>query len=85
MIIENSTRCMIIGPCCRAASVLDSIEADQRAIIRDRLIERAFGGTGAIAIAAAEVFARAQGCTVRFDRIKRQGAFTRSYPAGGRA
>jgi hypothetical protein len=53
-------------------------------IIRDRYIERAFGGTRAIAIAEAEVFARAHGCTFRY-RIKRQGEFTRAYPAGGRA
>ncbi|WP_426608745.1 hypothetical protein [Bradyrhizobium sp. McL0616] len=69
----------------RLASVLDDIGTDQQLIIRDRYIELAFGGPRAIAIAEAEVFARAHGCTFRYNRVKRQGEFTRSYPAGGRA
>ena len=69
----------------RLARVLDGLAMDERLIVRDRYIERAFGGTRAIAIAEAEVFARAHGCTFRYDRIKRQGEFTRAYPAGGRA
>ena len=67
----------------KLATVLDDVGSNQKLIIRDRYIERAFGGTRAIAIAEAEVFARAHGCT--FRRIKRQGELTRAYPAGGRA
>src|SRR3954454_3936732 len=33
----------------------------------------------------ASCFARAHGCTFRYDRIEQRGVFTRSYPAGGRA
>jgi hypothetical protein len=69
----------------RLASVLEDIGADQQVIIRDRYIEQAFGGHGALALAEAEVFARAHGCTFRYDRIEQRGLFTRSYPAGGRA
>ena len=69
----------------RLASVLDSIGADEHLIIRDRYIERAFGGTGAIALAKAELFAVAHGCVFNYNRVKRQGVFTRSYAAGGRA
>ncbi|MET3997407.1 glutathione synthase/RimK-type ligase-like ATP-grasp enzyme [Bradyrhizobium sp. S3.9.2] len=69
----------------KLATVLDDVGSNQKLIIRDRYIERAFGGTRAIAIAEAEVFARAHGCTFRYNRIKRQGEFTRAYPAGGRA
>lgn len=54
-------------------------------IIRDRYIEYAFGGNDALALAEAEVFARAHGCTFRYNRIEQQGVFTGSYPAGGRA
>jgi hypothetical protein len=68
----------------KLATVLDDVGSNQKLIIRDRYIERAFGGTPAIAIAEAEVFARAHGCTFHY-RIKRQGEFTRAYPAGGRA
>jgi hypothetical protein len=64
---------------------LDDVGSNQKLIIRDRYIERVFGGTRAIAIAEAEVFARAHGCTFHYNRIKRQGEFTRAYPAGGRA
>lgn len=52
-------------------------------IIRDRYIEYAFGGNDGFALAGAEVFARAHGCTFRYDRIEQRGVFTRSYPAGG--
>ncbi|CUT98355.1 hypothetical protein CDS [Bradyrhizobium sp. G22] len=69
----------------RLAGVLDEIGADQQVIIHSRYVEHAFGGRGAIAIAGAQVFARAHGCTFSYDRIKRQGVFSRSYPAGGRA
>lgn len=69
----------------RLARVLDDIGADQQVLIRERYIEHAFGGNGALALAEAEVFARAHGCTFRYDRIEQRGAFTRSYPAGGRA
>jgi hypothetical protein len=69
----------------RLATVLDDIGADQKLIIRDRYIERAFGETRAIAIAEAEVFALVHGCTFRYNRIKRRGEFTRTYPSGGRA
>ena len=69
----------------RLASVLDVLAMDERLIVRGRYIERAFGGTRALAIAEAEVFARAHGCAFRYNRIKRQGVFTRSYPVGGRA
>lgn len=69
----------------RLASFLDVLAMEERLIVRDRYIERAFGGTRAIAIAEAEVFAQAHGCKFRYNRIKRQGEFTRSYPAGGRA
>jgi hypothetical protein len=69
----------------RLASVLDDIGADQQVIIREHYIEHAFGGKGALALAEAEVFARAHGCTFRYDRIEQRGVFTRSYPAGGRA
>jgi hypothetical protein len=69
----------------RLASVLDVLAMDERLIVRGRYIERAFGATRALAIAEAGVFARAHGCTFRYDRIKRQGEFTRVYPAGGRA
>lgn len=65
------------------ASVLDDIGADQQVIIRERYIEHAFGGNGALALADAQVFARAHGCTFRYDRIEQQGVFTRSYPVGG--
>ena len=64
------------------AKALDAIGADQKLIIRE--LERAFGNTRALAIAEAGVFARAHGCTFRYDRINRQGEFTRAYPAGGR-
>ncbi|MET4483218.1 hypothetical protein ABIB66_007785 [Bradyrhizobium sp. F1.13.3] len=69
----------------RLASVLDDVGADRQVIIRDRYIEYAFGGNDALALAEAEVFARAHGCTFRYNRIEQQGVFTRSYPAGGRA
>jgi len=69
----------------RLARILDSIGLYERLLIRDPCIETAFGGTGAFAIAEAEVFAGAQGCTFRYSRVKRQGVFTRSYPVGGRA
>jgi hypothetical protein len=69
----------------RLATVLDEIAADEKLTIRDRYIERAFGETRAIAIAEAEVFARAHGCTFRYNRVKQLGEFTRSYPTGGRA
>ncbi|MET4627646.1 hypothetical protein ABIB83_004669 [Bradyrhizobium sp. I1.8.5] len=69
----------------RLASILDDIGADQQVIIRDRVIEHAFGGNGALALAEAAVFARAHGCTFRYNRIKQQGVFIRAYPAGGRA
>ncbi|WP_247447706.1 hypothetical protein [Bradyrhizobium sp. 197] len=69
----------------RLASVLEDIGADQQVTIRDRYIEQAFGGNGALALAEAGVLVRAHGCTFRYDRIEQRGVFTRSYPAGGRA
>jgi hypothetical protein len=69
----------------RLASVLDDIGADQQLTIRGPYIEQAFGGNGAFALAEAEVFARAHGCTFVHDRIEQRGVFTRSYPTGGRA
>lgn len=68
----------------RLPSVLDDVGADQL-IIRDRYIEYAFGGNDAPALAEAEIFARAHGCTFHYNRIEQEGVFARSYPAGGRA
>lgn len=67
----------------RLAGVLDDLGAGQQLVFRERYVERAFGSSRALAIA--EAFARAHGCTFRYNRTKRQGEFTRSYPSGGRA
>lgn len=69
----------------RLAAVLDGLGMEQGLKAKERLVERAFGGTGAVAIAEAEAFARAHGCTFRYDRATGEGMFSRSYPPGGRA
>ncbi|WP_038957274.1 hypothetical protein [Bradyrhizobium japonicum] len=53
----------------RLASGLEGLATDERLIVRDPYIERAFGGTRALAIAEAGVFAGAHGCTFRYDRM----------------
>ncbi|MBR0730424.1 hypothetical protein JQ582_41185 [Bradyrhizobium japonicum] len=52
----------------RLAAVLDDLRLDQALRLKKRYIERAFGGAGAIAIAELEAFARAHGCTFRYNR-----------------
>jgi hypothetical protein len=69
----------------RLAAVLDGLEMAQGLKVKARYIERAFGGTGAIAIAEAVAFVRAHGCTFRYNRAAREGMFSRSYPPGRRA
>jgi hypothetical protein len=69
----------------RMASALDGLESDTGLVVPGRYMERAFGGTGAIAISKAEVFARAHGCEFQYSRTRRQGRFLRKYPPGGRA
>jgi hypothetical protein len=69
----------------RLAAVLDGLGMEHGLKIKERSVERAFGGTGAIAIAEAEAFARAHGYTFRYNRAMREGMFFRSYPPGGRA
>ncbi|KJC34404.1 hypothetical protein [Bradyrhizobium sp. LTSP857] len=69
----------------RLASVLDGLGMEQGLKVKEQSVERAFGGTGAIAIAEAEAFARVHGCTFRYNRAMREGMFYRSYPPGGRA
>ncbi|MDH2353485.1 hypothetical protein QCM80_22895 [Bradyrhizobium sp. SSUT112] len=69
----------------RLAAILDDLEPDQGLKVKEQYLERAFGGTGAIAIAEAEAFARAHGCKFQYDRATREGMFSRSYPPGGRA
>ena len=68
----------------RLAAVLDGLEMDQELKVKARYFERAFGGTGAIAIAEAEAFARAHGCAFQYNRVTRDGMFSRSYPPAGR-
>lgn len=69
----------------RLAAGLDGLGMEQGLRVGERYVERAFGGTGAIAIAEAEAFARAHGCAFQYNRITREGMFSRSYPPGGRA
>jgi hypothetical protein len=69
----------------RLASVLDDIGADQQVIIRERYIEHAFGGKGAIAAAEPKSSPALMAARFADNRIKQQGVFTRSYPAGSRA
>ncbi|OSI67389.1 hypothetical protein BSZ21_17480 [Bradyrhizobium canariense] len=69
----------------RLATVLDGLESDAGLLVPARYMERGFGGTGAIAISKAEVFARAHGCEFEYSRTARQGRFSRKYPPGGRA
>ena len=64
---------------------LDGIGLDEKLLIRDRYLERAFGGTNAGAIAEAKLFAIAHGCTFTYNRVRRHGSFTRTFPARGRA
>jgi hypothetical protein len=69
----------------RIAAALDGLGMEQGLKVKERQVEHAFGGTGAIAIAEAEVFARAHGCAFQYNRALREGLFLRSHPPGGRA
>jgi hypothetical protein len=69
----------------RLAAVLDGLAMEQGVKVKERFLEGAFGGTGAVAIAEVQAFARVHGCTFSYDRALREGMFSRSYPPGGRA
>jgi hypothetical protein len=69
----------------RLAAILDGLGMEQGLKVKEPYVERAFGGTGAIAIAEAEAFARAHGCELQYNWAMREGMFSRSYPPGGRA
>jgi hypothetical protein len=67
----------------RLVSVLDDIGADQQVIIRERYIEHAFGGKGAIALQRPKFFAL---MAARFATTASSNkACSPGYPAGGRA
>jgi hypothetical protein len=66
------------------ATILDRLEFAGGLAIPAVHMERASGGTGSVAIAKVEVFARVHGCTFEYDRAKQQEMYARQHPRGER-